>query len=608
MKKIVLFLLLPFLFFSWTQASSIDSASHSSIYNMQTLVKQEEKQFCNSREECYQYLFFLTFGISGIFFFLLMFYRNKMFLYKNRLAEEEKAYKKRELATANKEELISYVSHELRTPMSAITGLIHLVLESDLNGLQRDYLKKVEKASTYMLSLLNDILDLSKIEARKLTLEKREFNLNDIVHYIYNIIAVQAKENSIDVRVYIDNRVPSQIIGDSLRLGQILINLMANAVKFTKEGEVALEIKRIKNFENRVVLEFIVSDSGIGMTQEQLKELFNSFYQAEQSISREYGGTGLGLYISKNLIELMGGKISVESKKNVGTTFRFTLSFELKDSQEKRQYRLPSEKLLGKKILLVDSYNKDALSLLQGFNYFNYQVENIPSSQKITEAFLDESYDIIVINLQNLDEYALEVMQKLKAENDIKIVILSELHSSLNELLLHDIEIDAYLKPPITTQSVLELITELYMPKKTTPALRKEKYIQQLKNFKDKKILIADDHEINHKILEGMLKGTGIELFFVHNGEEAIALLETKIKIDLILMDINMPVMNGFETAIEICKRYGKIPILALSADMSEETVAKSKRSCIHGNLLKPINLDEFYIQIIDTFERSESF
>ena len=554
----------------------------------------------------YKVLFFIMLILLMLFFALAFYYRRKFL--KTELHDRASCQTQEQTMeeVKQKEQLVSYVSHELRSPMTAIMGFTNLVLDTNLSKIQRDYLEKIEQSSTYMLSLLNDILDLSKIEADKLKIEKAEFNINDILNYVYNVIAVQAKHNNLNIIVAIEPDVPSHVVGDSLRVGQILINLVNNAVKFTKDGEIILSVRKLDDAdEDNITLEFAISDTGIGMSQDQLKRLFSSYYQATDSISREFGGTGLGLAISKKLIELMGGEIDVESQKGIGTTFTFTLNFSLKDAENKRQYRLPSAKLLNKSVLLVDSQNKNAIPLMQAFSYFKYKTHNIVSFEKTDIDFDEEKFDIIIVHILMLSRIAIEKLKHIKKyNNNVKIVILSDLHSTVNDALVEELVIDGYLKTPIIIQSVLNLITDLYVEKHSVVLRQKQTLREQLLAFKNKKILVVEDNELNHKVIAGMMAKTGIEVNFVHDGKMAVELLQNGTKVDLILMDINMPVMDGYEAVKEIrkSKALDNVPILALSADVSADAIRKSFKSGMQGHISKPVSAAELYSKIIELF------
>jgi signal transduction histidine kinase/CheY-like chemotaxis protein len=525
------------------------------------------------------------------------------YIHKDLINTEKLNHLKHELQ--NKDKVLSNATHELRTPMTAIMGLTHIVLESELPKQQKEYIQKIENSAENMLRIINDILDISKIQAGKLKIEKAEFNINDILEYVLNTISIRAKNNHISILMNIDNDVPSHLVGDSFRLGQVLINLLSNSVKFTKDGEVSLKVKKISNHGDNIKLNFIVSDTGIGMSESQLQNLFQSYHQAEVSTTREYGGTGLGLSISKHLVEMMGGNIKVTSQKDVGTTFTFSVNFKLKDSQNKRQYRLPSASLLNKSILIVDESSRNVISLIGYLGYFNYKTHTIPSFEKAILKY-DIKPDIIIINQANLTNIAVKKIKDLQKQHNSKVVVLSEFYSVISNKSLQGLKIDAYLKTPFTQQNILNMITELYVSKNLDNRSRKKKIKEKLKELNGKKILIAEDNELNHKVISGLLSHTDIELTFVKNGREAIELLNSGIKFDMILMDINMPILGGYEATEQIRQnqKYNQIPIIALSADVTDVAIKKAISSGMQGHISKPIMVDTFYKKIFDTLKR----
>ena len=556
----------------------------------------------------WQTLFFISF--SALLLLLWFFIKKKKeneTLSNNDLIYTERI-KQATLNIESKEKFLSHASHELRTPMTAIMGLTHLVLENELPKFQREYIEKIQISAEHLVNIINDILDISKIQAGKLRIEKEEFNLNDILDYVLNIILIQAKSNNVIVAIEIDHDVPSKLIGDSLRLGQILINLLGNAVKFTNDGEVTLYVKKVDSFANNLDLEFTIEDTGIGMTSAQLEKIFHSYSQADESTSRKFGGTGLGLSISKQLVEMMDGTIKAHSKKDIGTSFIFTIPFKLKDMDDKRQYRLPSTKLLDKRVLIIDSSKKESNNLAQAFNYFHYISHDIPSFEEaVFEP--DMKFDIIVIHQNDLSKFAVKKIQEIKrdAKGKCKIVLLNELNSSFNMKMLHGLKVDAYFKTPFTQQSILNLIIELYEMKNLENSLKIKTLKEQLSECKDKKILVAEDNILNHKVIAGLLSNTGIELSFVIDGQEVVDLVNKDVPIDLILMDINMPSINGYEATKEIRKnkKYNNIPILALTADVMDEAIEKAFEVGMQGHIAKPIIVDIFYKKILDILSTS---
>lgn len=568
------------------------------------VVKEESKEV--SFEE--EYLWQILFAIASLFFLitLVLFIRLKYKIeeYINKIMISEEMIEQLNTEIKSKEVLISHVSHELRTPITAIIGLTHIVLEGTLCKVQKNNVLRIDSSSQHLLSIINDILDVSKIKAGKLSIEKSEFNINQVFDYSLNIISIQAKKNNVGLSLNVDKDIPSHIIGDSLRLGQVLINLLGNAVKFTKDGEITLGVKKLSTYNDSVKLAFSISDTGIGMTPTQIENVFNSYSQAEGSTSREFGGTGLGLSISKQLVEMMNGEIKVQSKKGVGTIFTFSILFKLKDAQNVRQYRLPSSSMLDKRILIIDSVNKNIITLKKSLEYFNYKTHSIPSFE---EAVIepDMEFDIVILNEDKLSVLTVDKIREMQKSLKVKLVIMSDIHNNLENEFLKNLEVDAYLRIPFTQQSMLDLVIELYAVKSNENRSKKLTLKDRLKELSGKKVLVAEDNELNHKVISGLLLKSGIELTYVLNGQEAVDLIRKDIKFDMILMDINMPIMNGYDASLEIRKdaKYDYIPILALTADVMDESIRKALDSGMQGHISKPIVVDTFYKKLLEILE-----
>jgi len=573
-------------------------ASNDKRDNTSALVKSENE---GTFEYIWQLLFFITFIALLLLLKSRQTYKHENETYINKEMINSEKLEQTIIEMKTKEKFLSHASHELRTPMTAILGLTHLVLENELSKSQKDYVQRIESSAKHLLNIVNDILDISKLQAAELKIEKIEFNINEILEYVLNVISIQAKNNNINISMDIDSDIPSHVVGDSLRLGQVLINLLANSVKFTKDGSVTLSVKKISSFADTIKIEFSVADTGIGMTQEQVENIFQSYSQANDSTSRKFGGTGLGLSISKQLVELMHGEIKVQSRKDEGSTFTFNIQFHLSDAQNKRQYRLPTSGLLGKRILIVDSSNKNVILLIRTLGYFKYKTHSIPSFE---EAVLEKDikYDIIIVNQINLTRFAIDKIKDMQSQNGSKIVLLSELYSSLHSDLLDEIKVDTYLKTPFTQQSILNMIIELFVTKNLNSRSRKINIKDKLKKFSDKRILVVEDNLLNHKVISGLLSQTGIELIFATDGQEAVDLVLQAQRFDVVLMDINMPIMDGYAASREIRKHkeYNSLPILALTADVMDDAIAKAHACGMQGHIAKPIIVDIFYKKILD--------
>ncbi len=299
----------------------------------------------------------------------------------NMMEDLDEARNEAEDATKAKSDFLANMSHEIRTPMNAIMGMAHLALKTDLTAKQSDYLKKVDISAKSLLGIINDILDFSKIEAGKLDMESVDFQLEDTLDNISTLVGIKTQEKGLELLFKTDRSVPTALVGDPLRLGQILINLSNNAVKFTDAGEIVVSTELVKKDKAQVTLKFSVHDTGIGMTDEQAAKLFQPFAQADSSTTRKYGGTGLGLTISKRLAEMMGGEIWVESNAGQGSTFSFTANFGLGKEKAKKRFK-PSQDLRGMKVLVVDDNATSRGIFQEMLESFSFEVTLAASGQE----------------------------------------------------------------------------------------------------------------------------------------------------------------------------------------------------------------------------------
>ena len=501
-----------------------------------------------------------------------------------------------QVATKTKDDFFANISHEIRTPINAIIGFTHLALETDLDTQQSDYLSKIKHSSNHLLGLVNDILDFSKIEAGKLEIENIEFNINTTLDNVSNMIGLKAQEKALEIIYDIDNSVPALIKGDPLRLGQVIINLMNNAVKFTEKGEITLKAKMSPLPKNKKLLIFEIIDTGIGLKPEQVDKLFQSFSQADSTISRKYGGTGLGLNISKQLVELMGGKIRVMSEYGVGSRFVFSI---VTEQPHLRSYRLPSKSLMGKKVLIIDNNPRSSAALAQMLRYFQYESIVTSSGEDAKLLFMHNSFDIVCIdkNIKDSIDY-----QNMSSHCKAKVVFIDN-SLSKNQKDIEGIHIDAYLHKPFNQMMIFDMILQLFTNETAQEVSKNNKITKQdLMRLRGSHIILAEDNKINQTVILGLLDGTGIKITIANNGEEAVSHTKKLIDIDLILMDINMPIVDGYSATSQIRKdsRYNNIPIVALTANSRPEDIQKAKDIGMQEHLEKPINVEKLYAMLLD--------
>ena len=497
---------------------------------------------------------------------------------KERRESEEKA--------RMKEEWFASMVHELRTPVNGILGIAHLLEESDLRSEQQEHVRKIEHSGKVLLGVVNDLLDFAKLEHGMMEIEHIPFNLNEVLDQLASVIGIKAEEKELALIYDIDSNVPATLTGDPLRLSQVLINLLNNAVKFTEKGEIVLRISLKERKGEKEILLFEVSDTGAGMNAEQQKRLFRSFSQSDASVSRKYGGTGLGLTIAKNLVERMGGSIGVESHPGRGSRFYFTFPTERK---ERRSYRLPSRDLMFKKILIYDPSPNSAVATAKFFRYFHYGTALAHDERELKKVLRQERYDIVVLD-ESVDREAMKQCRELQPE--ARFGLLKSEYSGAEEKT-ETLNFSDILKRPLTQQKVFEFILNLYSAG-SVKRRTKENLAALMTPYAGARIVIADDNPINQAVIMGLLSKAGLKGLLAGNGREVLKLLQSE-KADLVLMDLNMPVMDGVEAAKKIREELGlrELPIVALSADrVGKEKVEKMQ---MQGSLAKPVDVKHFY-------------
>ena len=515
-----------------------------------------------------------------------------------------------EKATQSKSDFLANTSHEIRTPIHTIIGMSDLLADTTLDQEQADYLGQVRFAAEVLLTLINDILDFSKIEAGQLRLERTDFDLIDMLEDAVDLVTLEAHKKNVDVGLYIDSRVPSRVFGDPTRLRQVVVNLVNNAVKFTHEGQVVLDVETLSVGKDTVKLKFSVNDSGVGIPLEKQQNLFQAFHQADSSTTRQFGGTGLGLFISRNLVSQMGGVLSFSSEPGQGSSFFFEMDFDRADENVVLPV-VPGDFFAGRRVLVVDDNDVIRDRISRTLSAWGFNVDEAGSAEEalfLIRSSDNKKYELVIVDqtMPHIDgwQFASEVHSDSGIVSSRMILMSMKGGVGAVEAKMKLLGwFDSYLTKPIRqsdlSASVFRLLSsdmdlEEAEDLEEVESVGEDEMLTPAAGFR---ILIAEDHEVNRKLLQTILEKNGHQVLQAPNGKVAYEVVARE-KPDLVFMDCQMPVMNGYESTERIRKGGYEAPIIAVTASAQAEEREKCLNCGMSDLVTKPFKQADILMMI----------
>jgi PAS domain S-box-containing protein len=530
----------------------------------------------------------------------------------------EVARDRAEAADRAKGDFLANMSHEIRTPMNAIIGLTHLLLKTELTSRQKDHLLKLEASSRSLLGILNDILDFSKIEAGKLDMEEVPFQVEEVLGNVVDLFAMRAESKGLELLVRVDPGTPVQVVGDPLRLGQVLTNLVSNAIKFTDSGEVVVRVEPERIGDSDVTLAFAVRDTGIGLSQEKSARLFRAFSQADTSTTRRYGGTGLGLAISRRLVEMMGGEIGIDSNEGEGSTFHFTATFEKATNQVMASAGAPVPELRDRRVLVVDDNSSARTILAETLVGFGVQAWTAASGTEglvAVRAAVDEGepFDLVLVDwrMPGMDGFEMAAkLQESPGRDRAPAVILVTAHGR-DEVFQRgeagEAGVQRVLLKPVTPSILFETLLEvlgLELPEGIDLlAERRSSRIgavtpDSARLVAGTSVLLVEDNEVNREVALGILGEAGVQVTTAAHGGEALEILgESGREFDAVLMDVHMPEVDGYQATARIRETQGLawMPVIAMTAGALNEDRIRCLEAGMDDHVAKPVDLEDLF-------------